>query len=53
MKGIIRFTNHYIGEIKSTKEINNEFPKVKVDKRKSDYDIYNKIIRKLSNCNYF
>ena len=42
------FYKSLYGEIKSTKEINNEFPKVKVDKR-IDYDIYNKKIRKLSN----
>jgi hypothetical protein len=40
------FYHSLYGEIKSTKEINKEFPKVKVDKRKSDY--FNKL-RKSSN----
>ena len=47
-EGNYSFYKSLYGEIKSTKEINNEFPKVKVDKR-IDYDIYNKKIRKLSN----
>jgi hypothetical protein len=40
------FYHSLYGEIKSTKEINKEFPKLKVDKRKSDYSNQ---LRKLSN----
>lgn len=45
-EGNYSFYKSLFGEIKSTKEINNEFPKVKVDKRKSDY--FNKL-KKTSN----
>ncbi len=41
------FYQSLYGELKSTKEINNEFPKVKVDKR-IDYDIYIKKLKEES-----
>lgn len=41
------FYQSLYGELKSTKEINNEFPKIKVDKR-IDYHIYNKKLKEES-----
>ena len=45
-EGNYSFYKSLYGQIKSTKEINKEFPKIKVDRRRSDY--HNQI-KKLSN----